>query len=353
MLSQQNTSGLQVVQYYGYKWNRMYEGFGTKLSGGNDFFSSVSGPGSIIGSFTLSPNNNYLACTFASGTIRVRIRAFIKSGAAEGPGPDISAASFPPRGTTTPGAINWNASEDVTFWSRNVSPYIYASTFSSGIFGTLYAAPFTAPTASGTMAINLVTSEVALSADPGILGAPAINAWTFSTSTGWGTKLSDPAAGFPTAQGQYPPAFTKNGDAIVCQGTNSPYVFVYPWTAGTGFGTKYADPADISFFNAVTGSNFNPTQTVLGLVTGTGYVQPSLFFQWSSSTGFGTKYASTPDLIGKPTWSPDGKSVGGGAEGTNTLTYPWNDSTGFGTQYSNPVEPLGAYGDSWTGFFSN
>jgi hypothetical protein len=78
-----------------------------------------------------------------------------------------------------------------------------------------------------------------------------------------------------------------------------------------------------------------------------------LFFQWSSSTGFGTKYVSTAGMAGKPTWSPDGKSVGGGAEGTDTLTYRWNDSTGFGTQYSNPVQPLSSLGAGYRGFFSN
>ena len=350
LITSQNAVGT-TSQYYGYRWNRMSEGFGTQLADASSW-SPSSYPSTINSSFTISPNNSYIANTHGSGTIRVQVRPFNKSGITEGPGVQFSAVAFPLRGTG-PSAIQWNSAETAAFFGYNTSPYIFATTFSASGWGTLYSAPVTAAPSPSNVAINLVTNEVASSNDPGILGAPAINAWTFSTSTGWGTKLSDPAAGFPTAQQQVPPAFTKNGDAIVCKGTNSPYVFVYPWTAGLGFGTKYADPADLTYLSVTSGINFNPTQTVLGLVIGTGFLEPTNFYQWSNASGFGTKYSSMEQLAGKPTWSPDGKSVGGGAEGTDTLTYRWNDSTGFGTQYSNPVQPLSSLGAGYHGFFSN
>jgi hypothetical protein len=350
LISTQNAAGT-TDQYYGYKWNRMYEGFGTKLADASSW-SASSYPGILNTSFSISPNNSYIANVYGSGTIRVKARPFIKSGIAEGPGTEFSLIDFPQRGTTTPTAIQWNSAETAAFWGRNVSPYIFASSFSASGWGTLYSAPVTAAPSTADVAINLSTNEVAANTDVGGGVVSSINAWTFSTATGWGSKLSDPAAGFPTGGG-IAPSFSKNGDAIVCSGGGSPYIWVYPWIAGTGFGTKYADPADISFFSTVAGMNFNPSQTVLGLVTGPGFVQPSLFFQWSSSTGFGTKYVSTAGMILKPTWSPDGKSVGGGAQGTDTLTYPWNDSTGFGTQYSNPAQPLSSLGTYYEGFFSN
>jgi hypothetical protein len=342
-------TGFVPIQYWGYRWNRMYDGYGTLLSDATgSTWSSTSGPGAINQSFTISPQNNYLGNTSGSGTatIRARARPFIKSGVFEGPGTTF--LSFPQLGTTTPNQILWNNNEDAVFWSRNVSPYIYAATFSPSGWGTLYANPVTASPGNGTIGVNLATNDVALQTGTGG-GISAINAWTFSTSTGWGTKLSDPAAGFPTASSNKP-AFTKNGDAIVCHGNNSPYVFVYPWIAGLGFGTKYADPA--ANLNGVTFSSWNPAQTVLGLSANTTAINTK-FHQWSSSTGWGTQYSPQSSIAFTPSWSPDGKSVGGGSFGTDTLTYRWDDATGFGTQYSNPVQPIGSDVSSAYGFFSN
>ena len=65
--------------YFGYKWNRMYEGFGTLVANNSSWGSSTI-PGQLNASFSISPNNSYIGNTFVGGTVRAKARAFIKSG---------------------------------------------------------------------------------------------------------------------------------------------------------------------------------------------------------------------------------------------------------------------------------
>ena len=62
---------------------------------------------------------------------------------------------------------------------------------------------------------------------------------TYPWTTGFGTKIADPAT--PPASNGNGVAFSPNGNYIAIAHGASPYISTYPWS--TGFGTKIADPA--------------------------------------------------------------------------------------------------------------
>ena len=77
---------------------------------------------------------------------------------------------------------------------------------------------------------------------------PFVTAYPWSSSTGFGTKYTNPAT-LPTNTSPGV-AFSPAGDAIAVAHYTSPYVSAYPWSS-SGFGTKYADPATLPTGNAL------------------------------------------------------------------------------------------------------
>ena len=120
--------------------------------------------------------------------------------------------------------------------------------------------------------------------------SPFISAYAWNSSTGFGTKYSNPSS-LPPAAGRSVD-FHPNGDAVIVGHSNSPFITAYAWNSSTGFGTKYSNPSTVQ--NTI-GLNvrFSPTGgAVISLqfvVTGGDWMHA---WQWNSSTGFGTKYSS-------------------------------------------------------------
>ena len=120
--------------------------------------------------------------------------------------------------------------------------------------------------------------------------SPFISAYAWNSSTGFGTKYSNPSS-LPPAAGRSVD-FHPNGNAVIVGHSNSPFITAYAWNSSTGFGTKYSDPSSLQ--NTI-GLNvrFSPTGgAVISLQfasTGASWMHA---WQWNSSTGFGTKYSS-------------------------------------------------------------
>lgn len=122
--------------------------------------------------------------------------------------------------------------------------------------------------------------------------------------------------------------------------TSSPFVQVYQWSNTTGFGTKYSDPATTPLANSNSNLTFNSSKNALMIGASTTTYAPQVY-GWSSS-GYGTKYSSPSVLaVGTLRWVEFANSdsvvmsVGNGAPYINA--WAWSNSTGFGTKYSNPA----------------
>ncbi|MGH8500820.1 MAG: hypothetical protein ACRERV_18700, partial [Methylococcales bacterium] len=111
----------------------------------------------------------------------------------------------------------YNPDANVIFFAVDTTPFVAAYAWSSSGFGTKYANMATLP--------NGLTSGIAFNRTPGATDdhiaaadqnagvAVFINAWKFRTSTGWGTKFSNPAT-LPTSFGRNV-AFSPNHNALV------------------------------------------------------------------------------------------------------------------------------------------
>jgi hypothetical protein len=163
---------------------------------------------------------------------------------------------------------------------------------------------------------------------------PNVTAYPWSSSTGFGTKFTDPAT-LPAGTGTGV-AFTAAGDAIAVADNSSPYVTAYPWSI-SGFGTKFTNPATLPAGSG-TGVAFSPAGNAIAVAHDT---TPFITaYPWSGS-GFGTKFANPATL---PTgqgngvaFTPAGDAIAVAHTTSPFITaYPWSGS-GFGTKFTNPA----------------
>ena len=121
--------------------------------------------------------------------------------------------------------------------------------------------------------------------------------------------------------------------------SNSPSIFTYPWSSSSGFGTKFADPATVPDPDG-TSVAFSPQGDVLAL--GHGYTQFSVY-RWSSN-GYGTKFADPIGFTGAQlkvnSFSPSGDVIACGST-NGVFVYPWSSISGFGTKFTSPAQYLG------------
>lgn len=303
----------------------------------------------------------------------------------------VAAAGF-----NTPQLVAWPWSDSTGFGAKYTNP----SSYPAG--ATCYDVKF-----NGTGSSQVVVAT--------INQAPGVVAYKWSDSTGFGTKFSNPSSPpVPTSDGSYGAAiaFSKSGNAIVIttadysSGTSSPYIHAYAWSSSSGFGTKYSNPSFTYSGDAVGQAlSFSSTGGAVGMISayelitiyewsdstgfGATYVVPSLhsgvfnsgltfhpssgviaigfdagsesgiaMYQWSDSSGFGTRYADPSNTTGwgdgalEMTFSPSGTVFGAITDDSPYLAvYPWNTSTGFGTRYSNPAAFTGAGDLAFRGSF--
>lgn len=123
----------------------------------------------------------------------------------------------------------------------------------------------------------------------------------------------------------------------------SPILYAWQWSETTGIGTKYADPSYPAFAFA-SGPRWHPSGQAFGLGLSSGGLPFAA--AWSDSSGFGTKYAN-PGTAASTNITTCAFSANGGGffGGSSTITagtlnkhaWPFNVSTGFGTKWSSPA----------------
>lgn len=167
----------------------------------------------------------------------------------------------------------------------------------------------------------------------GSQSSPHIQAYPWSSSTGFGAKFSNPASAVGAAVNSVD-VNTENSAVVVGTG-GTPYVKAYAWSNTTGFGTKYTDPTSTGTSNKV---DFSPNSLgAISVEAGSPYIHG---WQWSNSTGFGTK-SSNPATL--PTGAGNGCAFSGDSAYVAVAhnvspfisVYPWS-SSGFGTKVANP-----------------
>ena len=238
------------------------------------------------------------------------------------------------------------AGDAVAVTSRG-SPTISAYPWSASGFGVRYANPVSLPSSG-----SADSSQVRFSPDGTVIMfpikvSPYINAWAWSSTTGFGTKYADPAV-LPTAASGAGMGFTPSGDAIAFGAYSAPFVHAYRWSSATGFGTKYANPST-NLFSPPESLAFAPTGDYIFLGTTTaGY--RLLITRWSSATGFGSDLTSgTEPVTGGIVFNPVGDTVAlglGGQPGINI--HPWSPITGLGTKYTSPNLGTAGSGVAWS-----
>ena len=130
--------------------------------------------------------------------------------------------------------------------------------------------------------------------------------------------------------------FSPDGDAIVLSHANSPFISAYQWSFTSGFGARYADPAVLP--SAAPGQiDFTPNGShIIGTQFAGG--NSSLFsYNWSSSTGFGSRQTVTLSGLSNVRGlkvSPSGSHIAVTGVDVTTLKpvsiVPWTGSA-FGT----------------------
>lgn len=170
--------------------------------------------------------------------------------------------------------------------------------------------------------------------------SPYINAYPFTTASGFGTKFSNPAT-LPAASAQ-DVSFSADNQFIAVSANNSTTPGgVYPWSS-TGFGTRYASPTFPG--GGGRGIRFNSSTNAITLgTTGSPYINT-----WAWSSGWGTKYSNPATLPNdycnaqrSVNFNQDGSAIAiGSASSPYVYAYPF--SGGYGTKYANPSTALTA-----------
>lgn len=260
------------------------------------------------------------------GSDRIQVYEFSKS---TGFGTQYSAPSTLPTGNTN--SCKFTPDKSKLIVAHFTSPYVTAYPWSnSSGFGTKYSNPSTLPSGTGySVAVNSNSDRVLLASD----NSPYLHAYQISSS-GWGTKFSNPST-LPAGR-CFEVAFAGQGGAVIAAMYGaSPYKIAYSWSDSSGFGSKYTDPSATA--GATVGCDGSPDGNHVAF-THIGDPVVSAY-PWSNSSGFGTKH-SNPSTIPNSiaydvAFSPDSDYVCYGGLG-GFFVYPWS-SSGFGTAYTQPA----------------
>jgi hypothetical protein len=165
----------------------------------------------------------------------------------------------------------------------------------------------------------------------GINASPYIVAYSWSNTTGFGSKYSNPSTLPPFAVNYL--AINKENSKIIFIANNT--VRFYNWSNSSGFGS-YSSPGNI--LGPVSDLTIAPNSSAIAVADG---ASPFIHgYQWSNSTGLGTK-SSNPSTL--PTGAGNGCAFSGDSSYVAVAhnvspfisVYPWSAS-GFGTKVANP-----------------
>lgn len=252
--------------------------------------------------------------------------------------------SFGTANNTSTGRVAFNpAGNTVAAYSAGgATPYVWAYPFSDSTgFGTKYANPASLPTSGGTspglptgITFNPSGSVIAM----GGVDSPFIHAYPWSS--GFGTKYASTAG---LADATLSVKFNPAGDVVVVAGayggTSRPNAYVW----SSGFGTRYASAAT-SIVLPVTDAVWNSAGTAVLFSAINTSATAVYAYPWSS--GWGTRYAvpATTATNGNTiTLAENETSVYVGLTASPYIVgYDWSTSSGFGTKFANPASGLSA-----------
>lgn len=282
-------------------------------------------------------------------------------------------------------ALAANSAGNLLGVASSNSPYIHMFAISKDGIGTKFSNPGTLPTGNGrhiTFTPNSNTIAIGHSTSPFVSAYPA-------STSGFGTKIANPTT-LPASSGQGV-SWTPNGAEVMIVGSAVPRLAVYNWTGGfgtrqansygeysfTGYGGPWSsDGTKFVFTSGLNGygpfvadhtpgngiSGFSAAATQIGgagwgirinysedaIVMGQSGTPYMAAYQWSKSTGLGTKYADPATLLTNYAttlcFTPSGTDVVGSVtmNPPGVAAYKWTNAAGFGTKYSNPASTTGA-----------
>jgi hypothetical protein len=129
---------------------------------------------------------------------------------------------------------------------------------------------------------------------------------------------------------------------VVVSMTSSPFIAAYPWSSTSGYGAKYANPASLPSSASRALSFTAAGSNIIGGTNNTPFVYA---YPFTNGTGFGTKYA---DLASSP---PNGTCYAIATSGTTfawggaggVKSYNFSDTAGFGTYKNQDLTTVGIY----------
>jgi hypothetical protein len=218
----------------------------------------------------------------------------------------------------------------------NANTRIKAYAWSASGFGTSYA-NLPVQTAGGFDSMCFYNDRIAVAHST----SPYASMFPWSDSTGFGTRYAAPTG----YTGDNSCSFSPSGELFLA-GDLYPFISAFSFSA-SGWGTRYSNPSVLPV-TEVPSINANVSGNSIC------YAGPStnnrlVAFSWSSATGWGTRYFTTPRANNGSDAVFDEAGTGvvyGGATTPFISGFPWSDSTGFGTQYANPATALAATGRS-------
>jgi hypothetical protein len=312
-----------------YPWTRGV-GIGTKFS---DPATAATAQSSTLrcGS-KFSTSSNYFISTSSSSPF---IQAYQVTNTGFG-----SRVSNPASAPSSAVAVNFTPSNKDVIVNKNNVPSAWPWTGSA--FGTRYTDSTSTMTYGNTYGggVSAVADDVF---QGGSQSTTVMNAWAFTSGTGWGARYSTPAY---LSTGTNYLGFSTNPSGTLLMTTGvSPRIQLINWNPGVGFGTQIAT----SGFNESNRGSFDQTgKFYLDVYSNiyAGVPSPYIFFGIYpvSTSGFGTRI-SGPSLtssggthnFANGVFSPYGTEIVMSSTINNSIyAYPFNGSS-IGTRYSDPA----------------
>ena len=317
---------LTTAPVFVYEW-LPDSGFGTRLSDG----ANTTGQNGID-TMASTSDGNFLGAASGSSPF---IHLFSISGA--GIGTKFSNPSSLPQGAGR--QVNFTPKGDTIGLGHQTSPYISAYPVSSSGFGTRYANPSTLINATSSAAAwTPAGNEIVVSMG----NAPRYSIYNWS-STGFGTRQTNSYS--ESSFAPYAALWSSDGSKMISTtgtaGLYGPVILTH--SVGNGFSSLGTAASQISGGGYGSRMNLKENAVVIGHST-TPYMSA---YQWSNSSGFGTKYANPATLLTNYAstlcFTPSGTDVVGAVtmNPPGVAAYKWTDGGGFGTKYSNPASTTG------------
>jgi len=291
-------------------------------------YTATSTPGNIVGTASTSP---IIVTGLTNGTAYTfKVRATNSLGYTSNESAASNSVIPQPLAPTSYLAISGNTT------TPNMAVYPWSSTAGAG---PKYSDPSTLTTGATNIAFNTFQA-IANSLFVGSFNSPFINGYTWTgDGVGFGSKFANPST-LPGNTVRDLDINTAGNCLAVTFNTTVPFINVYSINA-SGFSNLFTNGVGTSGINSITSVGFNTIDTLIA-VGGytTGFASLIYVYNWSNSTGYGSKYANPSSLPGDAprsiVFNNSNNAIFIGRDNANGLeAYAW--SGGFGTKYASPA----------------